>query len=104
MWSIDDQTTLVSGWRPRRLLGSGGQITDGCLSDFGMSGSGHTFDGNAVIDNGGVVHRVVVDNGGLLVNIFDLGFWQTMTSHIAVAKLTQSNEYEVVEAQAKIEA
>lgn len=69
-----------------------------------MGGGGNALDGDAVIDNGGVFHRVVVDDGGLLVNIPDLGCRQTAMTQIAVVKVVHGNKCKVVGAQTKVEA
>jgi len=63
---------------------------------LGVGGSRHVFDRDAMVDDGVVVHRVIVDDGGVIVDSGDLGRWQTMMAQIVAVKVSHGDEAKVV--------
>jgi hypothetical protein len=80
-----------------------GCVTHRYRADLSVSGSSNAFDGNASIDDSIVVHGVVVDDRGPVVNVSDFGVGQTTMAQIAVIEVVQSDKRKVVRAQAEIE-
>lgn len=95
--------TAVECLRSSASPGIPRRIAHGHGADLSMSGRGHAFDGNASIDNRGVVNGIVVDDGGLVINVPDFGVAQTAMAQIAIIKVAQGDEGKVVRAQSEIE-
>lgn len=80
-----------------------GRVTDYHCADLSMRRSRHAFDGNASIDDRGVMHGIIVDDRGPIVNVSNFGAGQTAMAQIAVSEVVQSDERKMVRAQAEIE-
>ena len=73
-------------------------------ADRGMSGSGDAVDLNALIDDRFVIiDDVVVDDGGVVVNLGDLRAWQAAMGKIVVVEIVQRDERIMVRVQTEIE-
>jgi hypothetical protein len=61
------------------------------------------LEGNALVDDGPIVDRVVVDDRGALINILHFRPRQLMASEIAVGEIPHRHKCEVIRTQTKIE-
>jgi hypothetical protein len=68
-----------------------------------VAGSPNALNGDAVVDEVVVHHRVVVNNGGLVVEAPHLGGRQTMMVNVVRAEIAERDKREGIYAQAKAE-
>ena len=69
-----------------------------------MGARGHALDGNTAMHDVVVMHLIVVDDGGLVVNGGDPRRGQAMTAEVATAEVAKADEGKGPDAQAKVEA
>src|SRR5437867_3741570 len=68
-----------------------------------MSSRGNTLHRNAVIDDGIVVDRRVVDNRRPVINVADVRHRQSAMTQLAVSEVVQAHECMMLGAQPEIE-
>src|SRR5213082_693110 len=86
------------------MAAAGGEILHFGFTDFCMGRCGYFLDSDAAINNRIVVHCVVVDDGGLIVNLRYLRAWEFALPKIVVREIMHRNKSKMVWAQSEVEA
>ena len=86
--------------RPAR---TGGQVANGGAMHWSASNRGHSFDGKAAIDNSCLVHRVVINDGSVVVNASHLRCRQPVVAQVALVEIMEANKSEMIGTKPEIE-
>jgi len=71
--------------------------------DWRAGNRGHSFDWEAAIDNGGVVHRVVINDCSVVVDASHLGRRQPAVVQVALVEIMDANKGKVIRVKPEIE-
>src|ERR1035441_641062 len=96
LWPINHRPR-VAGHSGR----AGRQIANGCPGDWDTGGSAHALNRNATMHDGIIMHLIVVDDGGLVVNRRDSLRRKAAMAKVVIAKVAKGDESEGVGAEAE---
>jgi len=92
--------TRSGGHSPAR----GGQITHGGALDGRARRRAHALDRDAVIYDRGFIHRVIIDDRRVVIDLGDLGRLQTVVAQVALVEILYTDKRKLVRMQAEVEA
>ena len=102
--TVDRQLVLldaVTGYWPRssRRDVSNVNLFDGC-----MSRRRNPVDVDAFVHDRVVVHHIIIDDSGVVIDLRHLRWWQAVTSIIMLVEISHGDKREMVGVQPKVEA
>jgi len=73
-------------------------------ADLGVGSSGDALRADALVDDGGVVDGVIIDDGRVVVDFCHLGWRQTIMREIVLVKILYRDKCEVLRMESEFEA
>lgn len=103
LWPINYRRAPINRLRSRYLSATCRRIPDRHLMNLSVRSRRDALDLNALVDDRVVVHDVIIDDRGVVIDLRDLGRSQPAMADVVVVEVSERHEREMFGAQTKIE-